>query len=194
MPGQRRGRSLEQWNGLSESLKSRWIRAYGTEDAAIEAYRNGLSLTSQQRGHSTTPERPIRALIQPWQYPKYVGTHTASLNELARSRGMREHGTGPRGEGPETMSYEKAGGVYTWVAPRGTVSSPDWHFSHVFTTEPQAQLWARQSGAAAGYVIIIDNLWEKGEPQPAPTEGVTRWEVWFASSGTNRNRKKKRKR
>jgi hypothetical protein len=187
----RKGRSVESWNALTKGNRQRWIRAFGSEDAALEAYRNGKSLTSSQRGHSTTPERPIRALLKPWQYPKYVGTHTTQLNEVARSRGLKEHGTGPRGEGPETMSYEKAGGDFTWVAPKGSVSPPGWHFSHVFTTEIQAQLWSRQSGAAAGYVIIVDNLWVEGEAQPEPTEGITRWEVWFASEGTNRNRKKK---
>lgn len=193
MAGQsRKGRTVESWNARTRGYQRRWIKAYGGEDAALEAYRNGKSLTSSQRGHATTPERPIRALNKPWQYPKYVGTHTTSLNEIARSRGLKEHGTGPRGESKETQSYTKSGGDFTWVAPQGSVSPPGWHFSHVFTTEPQAQLWSRQSGAAAGYVIIVDNLWEAGTPQPAPTEGIYRWETWFAattSKGTKRNKK-----
>ena len=192
MAGQsRRGRSVESWNALTQGNRRRWIRAFATEDAALEAYRNGLSLTSSQRGHATTPERPIRALLQPWKYPKYVGTHTTQLNEVARSRGLKEHGTGPRGESKETQSYTKSGGDFTWVAPKGSVYPPGWHFSHVFTTEPQAQLWSRQSGAAAGYVIIVDNLWNPPEPQPAPTEGIMRWEVWFAATPHKRKKSKK---
>ena len=132
MPGQRRGRSLESWNALTQGNRRRWIRAYGgNEDAALEAYRSGLSLTTAQRGHGATPERPIRALLQPWKYPGYVGTHTESLNELARQRGLREHGKGPRGETPDTTSYEKAGGDFTWVWPEGTIGPPDWRFSAV---------------------------------------------------------------
>ena len=192
MAGQRRGRSLESWNALTQGNRRRWIRAFGSEDAALEAYRNGLSLNPTQRGHATTPERPSRALAKPWQYPKYVGTHTTQLNEIARSRGLAEHGTGPRGESKETKSYAKAGGDFTWVAPNGSVSPPGWHISHTFTTEPQAQLWARRSGAAAGYVIIVDNLLNEPEPQPAPTEGVYRWEVWFAAT-KSRGVKRKRK-
>lgn len=198
MAGPRRGRTLESWNALTSGNRRRWIRAYGgSEDAALEAYRNGESLNAAQRGHATTPERPIQALLQPWKFPGYTGTHTAQLNEIARRRGLAEHGTGPRGESPLTRSYEEAGGDFTWVVPRGTLNPPDWRFNHVFRTEREAQLYARRSWAPAGVVIIQDNLWEKGEPQPFATTGVFRWEVWFGyntGSGTKGRKKKRRKR
>ena len=39
MAGQ--GRSVESWNALAPSTRRRWIHAFGSEDAALEAYRNG---------------------------------------------------------------------------------------------------------------------------------------------------------
>jgi len=191
----RKGRSVESWNALTQGNRRRWIRAFGTEDAALEAYRNGLSLTASQRGHATTPERPINALLQPWKYPKYVGTHTTKLNEIARTKGLQEYGTGPRGEKPETNSYEESGGDFTWVVPKGTLGPPDWRFSQVFRTEQEAQLFARRSWAPAGVVQIEDNKWERGEPQPAPTSDTYRYEVWFGypESVKKKRRKKNRK-
>ena len=170
MAGQsRKGRSLESWNALTQGNRRRWVRAFGSEDAALEAYRNGLSLNAAQRGHQRTPERPSRALLKPWQYPKYVGTHIPQLNEIARSRGLREHGTGPRGESDLTRSYTESGGDFTWVVPEGTIGPPDWRFSQRFRTEQEAQLYSRRSGAAAGYVIIVD----------LGPEHDYRYEVWF---------------
>jgi hypothetical protein len=192
MPGQRRGRSLESWNALTQGNRRRWIRAFGTEDAALEAYRNGLSLTSTQRGHAATPERPVNALLQPWKYPKYVGTHTTQLNDMARRRGLAQHGTGPRGESPDTRSYTDSGGDFTWTVPAGTVSLPDWRFSQVFRTEPEAQLFARRSWAPAGVVLIVDTAWVAGQPQPASTSDVWRYEVWFGyPEGAGKKKKKK---
>ena len=168
MAGQgRRGRSLEQWNELTQGNRRRWIRAVGSEDAALEAYRNGASLTPEQRGHKNTPERPIDALFRPWKYPRYVATHESQLNRLARERGLQEHGTGPRGE--TVTSYRESGGDYTWVVPDGVLNLGDWRFSTVFRTEEEAQLFARRSWAPAGVVIIVDN----------GPEAVWRYEVWF---------------
>ncbi len=192
MAGQRRtGRTVEQWNALTPGNRRRWIRAFGSEDAGLEAYRNGLSLTASQRGHATTPERPIQALLQPAKFPKYVGTHTAKLNELARSKGLKEHGTGPRGEKPETQSYEASGGDFTWVVPKGSLRPPDWHFSQVFRTEQEAQLFSRRSWAPAGVVQIEDNRWEYGQPQPEPTGNVYRYEVWFGYPDTPKKKRRK---
>ena len=196
MAGQRRGRTLEQWNALTPGNRRRWIRAFGGYDQALEAYRSGLSLTPAQRGHAATPERPIRALLQPWRYPGYVGTHTEQLNRLARERGLREHGKGPRGEIPETRSYTESGGDFTWVWPNGTVGLPDWRFSAVFRTEPEAQLYARRSWAPAGVVAIIDNEWTSGYPQPPASSDRFRYEVWFGGSPGpgGKGRKKGRRR
>lgn len=183
MAGQ--GRSVEQWNGLAPSTRRRWIAVFGSEDAALEAYRNGASLTPAQRGHAHTPERPVNALLQPWKFPRYVATHTEQLNRLARNRGLQEHGTGPRGESKQTSSYDKAGGDFTWVVPAGTIGPPDWRFSQVFRTEKEAQLYARRSWAPAGVVIIVD----KGP------EHVWRYEVWFGyPEGKKKKRKKSKKR
>ncbi len=170
MAGQgRRGRTLEQWEALTPGNKRRWIRAFGSEDAAIEAYRNGLSLTPEQRGHARTPERPINALLRPWQYPEYVARHTDSLNALARSKGLAEHGNGPRGEGELTQSYTKSGGDFTWVVEPGMIPDSEARFSQVFRTHDEAQLYARRSWAPAGVVWIVDR-----GPQY-----VWRYEVWF---------------
>lgn len=165
MAGQ--GRSVEQWNALAPSTRRRWIAAFPGEDAALEAYRQGASLTPEQRGHAFTPERPINALLQPWKYPRYVATHTEQLNRLAQQRGIAQHGTGPRGE--TVTSYKKAGGDYTWVIPDGTIDTGNWRFSTVFRTEQEAQLFARRSWAPAGVVMIID----KG------AQYLWRFEVWF---------------
>lgn len=197
MAGQSRGRSLESWNALTAGNRRRWIRAYGgNQDAALEAYRNGASLTSSQRGHAYTPERPINALLQPWKYPRYVATHTTQLNTIARNRGLAEHGTGPRGESPATASYTEAGGDFTFVVPLGTLSGigpPDWRFSQVFRTEPEAQLYARRSWAPAGVVQIEDNRWNASESQPPPTTDLWRWEVWFGyPEPTKKKRQRKR--
>jgi len=161
------GRSVESWNALAPSTRRRWIHAFGSEDAALEAYRNGASLTPAQRGHEFTPERPVNALFQPWKYPRYVATHTAQLNEIARRRGVAQHGQGPRGE--TVTSYAKAGGDYTWVIPDGVLNEGDWRFSTVFRTEQEAKLFARRSWAPAGVVLIVD----KGP------EHLWRYEVWF---------------
>lgn len=195
MAGQGRGRSVDQWNALTPGNRRRWIRAFGSEDAALEAYRNGLSLTPEQRGHARTPERPINALLRPWQYPEYVARHTDQLNELARRRGLPEHGAGPRGESPETRDYKKAGGDFTWVVEPGRIPTDSARFSKVFRTVEEAQLYARRSWAPAGVVWIVDRgpqyLW--------------RYEVWFFYPVTkghgstrgpgisSRNRKKMRK-
>lgn len=165
MAGQ--GRSVEQWNALAPSTRRRWIAAFGSEDAALEAYRNGLSLSRSQRGHGFTPEHPKRALSRPWLYPRYVATHTDELNEIARRQGMREHGTGERGD--SVTDSEKAGGDFTWVIPQGMLDDSDWRFSSVFRSAEEAQLYARQSWAPAGVVIIVDL-------GPAY---VWRYEVWF---------------
>lgn len=165
MAGQ--GRSVEQWNALAPSTRRRWIHSFGSEDAALEAYRNGVSLTREQRGHAFTPERPVNALLQPWKYPRYVATHTEQLNTLARQRGLASHGTGPRGE--SVTDYDKSGGDYTWVIPDGILDRGDWRFSTVFRTLPEAQLFARRSWAPAGVVIIVD----RGADQ------LWRYEVWF---------------
>ena len=197
MAGQGRGRSVEQWNALTPGNRRRWIRAFGSEDAALEAYRNGLSLTTEQRGHARTPERPINALLRPWQYPDYVARHTDQLNELARRRGLPEHGAGPRGESPETRDYKKAGGDFTWVVPPGVIPESEARFSTVFRTIEEAQLFARRSWAPAGVVWIVDR----------GAQYVWRYEVWFyyplptrssrpgrtnRSTTPSRNRKKKR--
>jgi hypothetical protein len=176
MAGQ--GRSVEQWNALARSTQRRWIAAFGSEDAALEAYRNGASLTKTQRGHAFTPERPVNALLQPWLYPRYVATHTAQLNELARQRGLAEHGTGPRGETKQTRDFKKAGGDYTWVIPAGTLDPGDWRFSSVFRTVEEAQLYARRSWAPAGVVMIVD----KGP------KFLWRYEVWFGYPESRRQR------
>lgn len=167
MAGQGRARSLESWKALTPGNRRRWIRAFGNDADALAAYRAGQSLTSSQRGHAFTPERPSRALSKPWLYPKYVATHTSQLNETARSRGIAQHGAGPRGE--SVTSYEDSGGDYTWVVPDGTLNLYDWRFSTVFRSEEEAQLFARRSWAPAGVVIIVD----RGEGHSY------RWEVWF---------------
>ena len=136
MAGQ--GRSVESWNALAPSTRRRWIHAYGSEDAGLEAYRNGASLTKAQRGHANTPERPINALFRPWEYPKYVARHTPQLNEIARQRGLREHGKGEVGR--DVTNLDKAGGEYTWTVPAGILDGrPDWHASTSFRTEREAQ-------------------------------------------------------
>jgi hypothetical protein len=189
-----RGRSVESWNALAPSTRRRWIAAFGGPDQALEAYRNGASLTATQRGHAYTPERPINALFQPWKYPRYVATHTTQLNQLARQRGLAERGTGPRGETPETQSYTKSGGDFTYVNPRGTLTSPNWRFSTVVRTEEEAQLYARRSWAPAGVVQIEDNRWERDKDQPPPTIDVWRYEVWFGYPEKERMKKKKKAR
>lgn len=192
MAGQ--GRSVESWNALAPSTRRRWIAAFGGPDAALEAYRNGASMTKAQRGHANTPERPINALLQPWKYPKYVATHTSQLNQIARARGLAEHGTGPRGETPATRSYKKSGGDFTFVVPRGTLSGrAGWRFSQVFRTGPEAQLFARRSWAPAGVVQIEDNRWPMGENQPPATSDTWRYEVWFGYPEPLKNKKKPRK-
>jgi hypothetical protein len=121
-------------------------------------------------------------LFAPWKYPKYVATHTSQLNQIARARGLAEHGTGPRGETDETKSYYKSGGDFTWVVPRGTVSNlpeQDRHFGQTFRTQPEAQLYARRSWAPAGVVLIEDNRWEGGTERPPDTTDSFRYEVWF---------------
>jgi hypothetical protein len=187
-----KGRSVESWNALTQGNRRRWIRAFGSEDAGLEAYRNGLSLNATQRGHANTPERPIRALLQPQRYPRYVGTHTTKLNELARNRGLEEHGIGPRGEKPETQSYADSGGDFTWVVPRGSLTPPDWRFSQVFRTEQEAQLFSRRSWAPAGVVQIADNQWMRGGPQPAATIDTYRYEVWFGYPEPTKKKKRKK--
>ena len=187
-----RGRSVESWNALAPSTRRRWIAAYGGPDAALEAYRNGASLTSAQRGHAYTPERPINALFQPWKYPKYVATHTSQLNQIARARGLAEHGTGPRGETPETTGYRKSGGDFTFVVPRGTLQPPDWRHSQTFRSNPEAQLFARRSWAPAGVVQIEDNHWTMGEDQPPATDDSWRYEVWFGYPEPLKNKRKKK--
>ena len=178
MPGQ--GRSVEQWNALAPSTRRRWIHVFGSPDAALEAYRNGASLTPEQRGHAYTPERPIDALLQPWKFPRYVATHTDQLNELARRRGLESHGTGPRGH--DVTDYGAAGGDFTWVIPSGVLNEGDWRFSQVFRTVEEAQLYARKSWAPAGVVIIVDRgpglLW--------------RFEVWFGYPESRRLKRKLR--
>ena len=191
MAGQ--GRSIESWDALAPSTRRRWIAAFGGPDAALEAYRNGASLNKTQRGHAYTPERPVNALFQPWLYPKYVATHTSQLNQIARSRGLAEHGTGPRGETPETTSYRKSGGDFTFVVPRGTLQPPDWRFSQVFRSGPEAQLYARRSWAPAGVVQIEDNRWTIGEDQPPATSDTWRYEVWFGYPEPLKRKKKKPK-
>lgn len=194
MAGQgRRGRTVESWNGLTQGNRRRWIRAYGSEDAALEAYRNGATLTPAQRGHAHTPERPINALFAPVEYPRYVATHTEELNEIARQRGLAQHGTGERGD--EATSYEGSGGDFTWVVPEGTLNARSgWRFSKVFRTEPEAQLYARRSWAPAGVVIIQDRAWVKGQDRPYASEIVWRYEVWFGYPEGVKRRNKRGKR
>ena len=174
MAGQ--GRTVESWNALAPSTRRRWIAAFGSHDAALEAYRNGASLTPAQRGHAFTPERPVNALLQPWKFPRYVATHTQQLNTLARDRGLAQHGIGPRGD--TVTSYSESGGDYTWVVPDGTLDLGDWRFSQVFRSEQEAQLFARKSWAPAGVVLIVD----KGP------EFLWRWEVWFGYPESRRQR------
>lgn len=183
-----RGRSIESWNALAPSTRRRWIAAFGGPDQGLEAYRSGASLTAAQRGHAFTPERPVNALFQPWKYPRYVATHTTQLNELARSRGVAEHGTGPRGD--TVTSYREAGGDYTWVVPSSTLDPGDWRFSTVFRSEEEAQLFARKSWAPAGVVLIVDNQWEPDQDRPPATVGkLWRYEVWFGYPENRRQRK-----
>jgi hypothetical protein len=40
-----KGRTVESWNALSKAEKNRWIKKFGGEDAALEAYRNGLKFS-----------------------------------------------------------------------------------------------------------------------------------------------------
>lgn len=196
MAGQ--GRSLKQWNALSRSQKNRWKAAYGGEQSAVAAYRKGAKLTGKQRGHAATPERPMRALQQPWKYPGYVATHTKELNELARQRGLAEHGQGPRGESKATRSYKGSGGDFTWVLPEGVLSEPDdghWVWSR--GDEKAAQLAARRTTAPAGVVMIVDTLWVKGLPRPPKTPNHPyRYQLWFLGSPTpgGKGRRKKKKR
>ena len=178
MAGQ--GRTVEQWNALAPSTRRRWIHAYGgSADAALEAYRNGASLTKEQRGHAYTPDHPIDALLQPWKFPRYVATHTDKLNELARGRGLAQHGTGPRGE--SVTSYPQTGD-YTWVIPQGLLDEGDWRFSAVFRTVEEAQLYARRSWAPAGVVIIVDR----------GPRSTWRYEVWFGYPESRRKIKRLR--
>src|ERR1700691_2542467 len=129
MAGQ--GRSVESWNALAPSTRRRWIAAFGSPDAALEAYRNGQSLTKAQRGHAATPERPIRALTKPFLYPRYVATNQDKLNQLARDRGRAQHGTGTRG--PAAESIQGYQGPYTWVEPPGTLDDiAGWRQSYFF--------------------------------------------------------------
>lgn len=185
-----RGRSVESWNALAPSTRRRWIAAFGNEDIALEAYRNGASLTPAQRGHASTPERPVNALFQPWKYPRYVARHTAQLNEIARQRGLAEHGTGKVGH--TVTNLKRAGGAYTWVIPNDIPHEPpDWRFSAVFRSEDEAQLLARKSWAPAGVVIIVDNFWDSHFPRPPKGVGpLWRYEVWFHYPEINKKRKK----
>ena len=183
MAGQ--GRSVESWNARTQGYRNRWIGAYGSPDAALEAYRQGKSLTPEQRGHRTTPERPERALQRPYLYPRYVATHESQLNAIARQRGLREQGTGPRG--PSVMDYEESGD-YTWVVPAGTLDGrAGWRNPYSFRTLPEAQLWARKSGAPPGVVLIQDE----------GPEVNYRYTVWFGydpgqEHGLKNSRRKRR--
>jgi hypothetical protein len=193
----RRGRSLESWNALTQGNRNRWIRAFGgNQDAALEAYRQGESLNAAQRGHATTPERPSQALTRPYLFPRYVANNTERLNELARQRGLAQHGQGPRGDTRETDDYDLVG-PFTWVEPQGTLDNlPGWRrnvtvYDRDYRQYAQregitphegslraAQLWARKSGAPAGVVVIQEE--EEG------------WGVWFVKdSGDPRKSNKK---
>ena len=176
-------RSVEGWNALAPSTRRRWIAAYGgSEDAALEAYRNGASLTREQRGHARTPERPIRALLNPTAYPRYVARHLDELNRLARERGEKPKGEGPRGPAARDY-YDPEAGDYTWVVRPTRIGQGEdcWHASAKFRTMPEAQLWARQSGAPAGVVVVVD--WGP--------EVLYRWEVWFVYPCPDKGKKRR---
>lgn len=210
MAGQ--GRSVEQWNALARSTQRRWLAIYDHDaQAAIAAYTSGAKMTSAQRGHGNnaarTPERPERALKNPLLYPNYVARHGDKLNEIARRKGLEQHGTGPTGESKATQNYAKAGGDFTWVVPASDSleyleNDPAWHLGTVtratqsasdirkgWPPSAGAQLLARRSRAAAGDVIIVDM-----------GEGVNyRYQLWFATSlqaqlKAKRKAKKKKRR
>lgn len=160
-------RTAASWDALSASYRRRWRTAYGAD--ARDAYLSGRRLTASQRGHRFTPQEPIDALRQPWKYPRYVATHERQLNELARRRGMAEHGLGDRGRGVTSWDQGAPGENYTWVVPDGTLSPSDFRLNKVFQTRQEAELWARRSGAPPGIVMVVDR---------GPGH-VWRWEVWF---------------
>jgi len=186
---------VESWNALAPSTRRRWIAAFGSPDAALEAYRNGASLTAAQRGHAATPERPIRALTKPWLYPRYVANNQTKLNELARERGRAQHGRGPRGDTAATDTYQ---GPFTWVEPSGTLDGLAGWRRNVFFRDRDyvqyaidkgitphegalraAQSWARKSGAPAGVVLI--------------QEEADGYGVWFVKDSGNPYKDNKKK-
>jgi hypothetical protein len=170
-----KARTPGQWDALSAGNRRRW-NAHGGR----AYYLSGGSLTRSQRGHAWTPATPGEALDNPTRYPRYVGTHTEQLNEIARRRGLAEHGTGPRGS--EVTDYYESGGDFTYTVPDGTLDLRDWRFSQVYRTPEEAQLSARRSGAPAGVVVITDRgpdyLW--------------RYELWFGYPESRGKRHKAR--
>lgn len=157
------------WDALAASTRRRWRTAYGADAQA--AYERGAHLTAAQRGHGGTPSSPLQALLHPERYPEYVGRNTDRLNELARQRGMGKRGTGPRG--PEVTR----GRPFTYVVSSDEFATrrrpSDWHLYRSFRTRGEAQLWARQSRAPAGVVLIVDN-------GPSWPDKRTRYGVWFS--------------
>ena len=182
-PLPRTPRSVERWDSLSANSRRRWRTAFGSERKARNAYVRGEHLTAAQRGHGGTPSSPLQALLHPERYPEYVGRHTDELNELARQRGMGKRGTGPRG--PQVTK----GKPFTYVVSAqefATRRRPgDWHLYRSFRTRGEAQLWARQSRAPAGVVLIVDN-------GPDWKDKRTRYGVWFSDISPQAKRKKSR--
>ena len=177
-------RTLKAWNALSRSQQNRWKQAYGAQ--AVAQYRAGAPLSL--RGHTSTPARPSQALNKPFLFPRYVAEHEEELNEIARARGRATHGGGITGA--RAVDYEAAGGDYTWVEPEGTLDGiPGWRESYRFyfrlyeaygvrmgITDREgalraAQLYARESGAPAGVVLIQEE--EDG------------YGVWFVKNSGN---------
>lgn len=187
-------RTADQWDALSSGNRRRWRAAYGGAEEARAAYLSGAHLTKAQRGHRYTPSSPRDALERPWDYARYVGRHQEELQALAREEGKRQYGRGPKG--PLVTGRERgAKQQYTWIVGdplRGDqLNVRDARFSKAFQTSEAANLAARQSGAPAGVVYLVDlGAWiEPGEPgnETGTKRKRRKWrfEMWFSYPETS---------
>ncbi len=184
MPG--RERTAAQYLALSPGNRRRWRAAFGGEEAALAAYVSGAKLTAAQRGHASTPTTPAQALAHPGRYPKYIAHHMDELNELARQRGERQYSKGKSGRRVKRSSRD-----WTWTltpaefdADVGSGAGGEWAHRVSFRWKSQAQLWARQTRAPAGVVIVVDT----------GVKGAERYQVWFHYPSLAREGKRRRRR
>ena len=184
--GARATRTAAGFDLLSPGNRRRWRAAFGGEEAARSAYVSGSHLTAAQRGHASTPATPAQALAHPGRYPKYIAHHMDELNELARKRGERQYSRGKSGRRVKRSSRD-----WTWtLTPEefgqdvASGAGGEWSLRVSFRWKGQAQLWARQTRAPAGVVIVVDT----------GVKGAERYQVWFHYPSLNREGRRRRRR